>query len=566
MKFKPKMLTICCVPLVLLTILSLATGLIQFEDGMYRQTKSSLKSSALAAGNLYSSQGYGDYAMKSDGCVWRGMNFNVSAETSIVDDLKEQTGVDITFFYEDTAVMTSICNTSDERWIGMKAGENIRQYTLEQGAQLWYKKIEIDQKMYHAYLIPIIQPGNGSVTGALMASVSTDGLDTMMQRYILISTLVSAVILVIMAAVIYWYIGGLTKVLHNVRRVLLHVSEGNFSDEKLAISDRKDEFGELAAGTDRLRSKISHLFEEIQNGMLHLTNAADTMHTVLTQNVSAAREMNASIGQIHEKANIQKNETQTASDDVNTTREAIDQMLAQVQAVSHLSDHMADLSHTSAGILNQLLTGSKNARNTVQKINEQVSVTNESAQQIKSVTEYITNIAEETNLLALNASIEAARAGDAGKGFAVVAQEIQKLAEESSQSAVKIGDNILSLVNKTDGIVKTIHTIEDALNQQENHAGQTKQIFDQMNTDIIQINSRQVDMQEHILHMNHAKDSMSDIISDLSASALDNAALSADAASVTEQMMHKIENLETLAADLTGLANQMDENLKLFLN
>ena len=78
MKFKQKMLTLCCVPLLLLTILSLIIGLIQFRSGMYNQTKSRLKSSALAAMNLDNSQGYGDYSLKDDGYVWRGMNFNVS--------------------------------------------------------------------------------------------------------------------------------------------------------------------------------------------------------------------------------------------------------------------------------------------------------------------------------------------------------------------------------------------------------------------------------------------------------------------------------------------------------
>ena len=246
MKFKQKMLTLCCVPLLLLTILSLAIGLVQFRSGMYTQTKSSLKSGALAAMNLYTSQGYGDYDLKADGNVWRGMNFNVSQETSVVDDLKEQTGIDITFFYQDTAVMTSVCNEEGLRWIGMTAGENIRQYTLQQGAQLWYRNIEIDGKMCHAYIIPIVQPSAGTVVGALMASTPTDELDHMMERYILTSTLVSAAVLALVVAFIIWYIGGLTKILHDVRRVLLKVSEGNLSDDRLTQIKWKDEFAELA--------------------------------------------------------------------------------------------------------------------------------------------------------------------------------------------------------------------------------------------------------------------------------------------------------------------------------
>ena len=193
--------------------------------------------------------------------------------------------------------MTSICNENGVRWIGMQAGENIRQFTLEQGAQLWYRNIEIDKKLCHAYIIPILQPSSGTVTGALMASISTSGLDTMMERYIIISAIASAAILIAVAAFIFFYIGGLTKVLHDVRHVLLQVSEGNFADKRLIGIHRKDEFGELAIGTEKLRTKIENLFDDIQAGMLKLTDAAEKLSGTLTQTVSAAREMNESVDQ-----------------------------------------------------------------------------------------------------------------------------------------------------------------------------------------------------------------------------------------------------------------------------
>ncbi len=565
MKFKQKMLTLCCVPLLLLTMLSLIIGLIQFRSGMYTQTKSSLKSSALAAMNLYNSQGYGDYAQKADGNVWRGMNFNVSTETALVDDLKEQTGVDITFFYQESAVMTSICNENGVRWIGMQAGENIRQFTLEQGAQLWYRNIEIDKKLCHAYIIPILQPSSGTVTGALMASISTSGLDTMMKRYIIISAIASAAILIAVAAFIFFYIGGLTKVLHDVRHVLLQVSEGNFADKRLIGIHRKDEFGELAIGTEKLRTKIENLFDDIQAGMLKLTDAAEKLSGTLTQTVSAAREMNESVDQINITANNQKSGTQNAAENVERTRNAIDFMLKQISDINLLSNNMAQLAANSKTILRELLESSQNSQEAVQEISQQVSVTNESVQQIKSVTEYITNIAEETTLLSLNASIEAARAGESGKGFAVVALEIQKLAEESNTSAAKIGDNIRSLVEKTNGIVTVMETIEKTLKEQENNVAKTTQLFDEINEDILRVTRKEADMQNSVSDMNQAKDNMSAIISGLSESAVNNADLSKNAAKVTSQMMCEIENLDTLTTDLSELANQLDDNLKAFL-
>ena len=200
------------------------------------------------------------------------------------------------------------------------------------------------------------------------------------------------------------------------------------------------------------------------------------------------------------------------------------------------------------------------------EIGTQVTVTNNSVEQIKSVTEYITNIADETNLLALNASIEAVRAGEAGRGFTVVAQEIQKLAEESNKSAAQIGQNIQSLVEKTNGIVTVMDTIKDTLEYQERNIDKTRQIFSDIATDISQITERETAMQTNVSDMNLAKDNMSRIISDLSEPAIDNAALSQTATDATNEMMHDIENLETLAVDLTELAGRLDGNLKAFLS
>ncbi len=246
---------------------------------------------------------------------------------------------------------------------------------------------------------------------------------------------------------------------------------------------------------------------------------------------------------------------QHALRDVDVTRDAIDLILQQIGDINYLSEHMAALSGNSQDIMDGLSESSRNSRETVREISIQAAITNESVQQIKSVTEYITNIAEETNLLALNASIEAARAGAAGKGFAVVALEIQKLAEESNNSAVRIGDNIQALVCQMDGIVKVMGTIEEALKYQEENVDKTKLIFGEINQAIVQITEKEAAMQDNVSDMNCARDNMSEVISDLSASAVDNADLSQSAAEVTEQMMCGIENLEVLTTDLTDLAN-----------
>lgn len=566
MKFKQKMFTLYCVPMLVYGILLLFIGLIQFENGMYKETRNSLKSNALAAMSLYNSQGYGDYALKSDGNVWRGMNFNISQETDIVDELKEQTGVDITFFFGDTAVMTSVMNEAGDRWYGMKAGANINNYTLNQGAQLWYRNIEIDGKMCHAYLIPIVQPGDGTVTGAMMASLPTEEFDGIIRRYVLISVVIALVVLLAVGGFIYWYIGGLTRVIHNVREVLSKVSNGQFEDERLAENKRKDEFGDLASCTEKLRLKIYDILDDIRRGTVKLTEAVERLNRTSESTTQAAASMSGSVAQIEDTANRQQSGTTQAAQDVEATKQAIDEMLVQIEGINRISRDMENMSKESADILRELEESSKKAQDTVLDIRNQTDTTNESVKQIKSVTEYITNIAEETNLLALNASIEAARAGDAGRGFAVVAQQIQKLAEESNHSAAQIGENIKDLVEKTEENLAAMNLIGEVLKSQEDKVSRTKDIFGELDRSINMVTDKESNMQQNIKAMNRAKDNMSDVIAELAQSSVTNVNTAQVTAEAAGQMQEEIKGITELGSDLTGLAEDLNQNLQSFLS
>ncbi len=566
MKFKQKMFTLYCVPMLVYGILLLCIGLIQFENGMYKETRNSLKSNALAAMSLYNSQGYGDYAIKSDGNVWRGMNFNISQETGIVDELIEQTGVDITFFFGDTAVMTSVMSESGDRWYGMKAGANITNYTLNQGAQLWYRNIEIDGKMCHAYLIPIVQPGDGTAAGAMMASLPTEEFDGIIRRYVMISVVIALVVLLAVGGFIYWYIGGLTRVLHNVREVLSKVSNGQFEDERLAENRRKDEFGDLASCTEKLRLKIYDILDDIRRGTVKLTEAVERLNRTAESTTQAALSMGGSVGQIEDTANRQQSGTAQAAQDVEATKQSINEMLVQIEDINRISRDMESMSKESADILRELEESSKKAQNTVLGIRNQTDTTNESVKQIKSVTEYITNIAEETNLLALNASIEAARAGDAGRGFAVVAQQIQKLAEESNHSAAQIGENIKDLVEKTEENLVAMNLIGEVLKSQEDKVTRTKDIFGELDRSINMVTDKESNMQQNIRSMNRAKDNMSNVIEELAQSSAANVSTAQVTAAAAGQMQEEVKGITELSADLTGLAEDLNQNLQSFLS
>ena len=246
MKYNTKLLLANCIPLIVFAIVSLIVGFTQFETSLYNEKQGRLKSAALAAWALYSSHGYGDYGLKVDGNVWRGMNFNVSTETFVVDDLKQETGVDITFFFEDEPIMTSVLDEQGNRSIDTTALENIKNYTLTNGTQLWFKNIEVNGKQCQAYVIPIRQESNNKVTGALMASQSADQFNSAINNYILTTVAIMFVILVGVFGFIKWYVRRFSQEFYEVtdksKRDLLTglYNKKSFEEEvKNALANRK---------------------------------------------------------------------------------------------------------------------------------------------------------------------------------------------------------------------------------------------------------------------------------------------------------------------------------------
>ena len=138
---------------------------------------------------------------------------------------------------------------------------------------------------------------------------------------------------------------------------------------------------------------------------------------------------------------------------------------------------MGNAENNAQNIMGDLDETTAKTSKAVELIATQTEATNVSAKEIGQAVEIITNIASQTNLLSLNASIEAARAGEAGRGFAVVASEIQKLAEQSNQSAVKIQHIIDGLTVESNKTVKIMEEVKNAVSDQENKIHETKSIF-----------------------------------------------------------------------------------------
>ncbi|WCN10937.1 methyl-accepting chemotaxis protein [Marinomonas mediterranea] len=232
-----------------------------------------------------------------------------------------------------------------------------------------------------------------------------------------------------------------------IKRVTLgvrNISRGDGDLTKRINSKKKDETGELSRELDNFVAKLSGIIREVRYGTEHIREEMKHLDQASTQSAQLSERQNETlefiVSAIEEMAGATKDVARNAADTV-----------AQVDTLNNRSDAGLIMLDQSVDKLNQLSAQINHAYGVIQSLSKQ-------SDNIVSVLDVILNIAEQTNLLALNAAIEAARAGEQGRGFAVVADEVRDLASQTQHSTVDIQAMITNLrqgVNEAVNVVTT---------------------------------------------------------------------------------------------------------------
>lgn len=385
---------------------------------------------------------------------------------------------------------------------------------------------------------------------------------------VLRNSIIASIITLILCSVIGLLVAfRIVRPIERITEMTSTLSELDFTRNKHQdfIDKRKDETGVMGRAIDILRNKLTSTVKSITVHSSRLYDASSVMNNSAEETAIAIEQVEKAIAEIAQGATAQAQETQTATENVILMGNMIEETNEEVESLRATARKMRDAGNKAIGIISELNSVNQRTKEAIQIIYDQTNTTNESAMKIREATDMISDIAEETNLLSLNASIEAARAGEQGRGFAVVASQIQKLAEQSNESARQIDGIINSLISDSEKSVETMEDVKEVIERQNENVMNTENAFHEVKDGI----DKSIDgiraIAARTQKLDEARVRVVDVVQNLTAIAEENAASTEETSASAAEVGSIVSNIAENAKQLNDIANEMEENIKIFV-
>ena len=477
-----------------------------------------------------------------------------------IDSLQKDE-IELTFFEGDTRFITSIKDKSGNRVEGTKASEEVWNI-VKTGKDYQSDGIDISGVKYYVYYTPVCTD-DGKVIGMAFAgekeAIVNDARNNLMISFVKIALVLTVVYLIILI----WLARVIRKPLAKTAADIENIANGNISNE-ISGSSQIAETDKLITASRILKEKLNDIVSGVNEHVLNLQQ--DTAS--LKERADFCNDGTKQISQAMEELSVTAVTLAENVQDVNAKSlemgNAITDIDGDVQVLSDNSNHMDKANEDAAKSIETVLDSSNRSSAIVEKITNQIEETNQAISSINEAVDLIMDITGQTSLLSLNASIEAARAGQAGRGFAVVADEIKKLSEQSAQGAdaiKQVADNIFEKSNES---VALVNEVRELIGKEQEDISVTKESFEilskTINDNLVAVSR----ISEKTKQLDTIKQAIIGNINDLSAISEENAASNQEVSANITNIAESIDEMNAATGHVNNISEELAQLMEYF--
>lgn len=308
----------------------------------------------------------------------------------------------------------------------------------------------------------------------------------------------------------------------------------------------------LTAQLKKLGAEIAEKAQELNKSVETLFNAANFMG-------EASEKVRHNIEQIAEAAHSEASSAISTGNAVKQMMEALNHSSNNLSKINLKSQDFISTVENGLIIITEQKSRSESHEKSMQAVKTAVNSLHGKSQEIQNIILTISSISDQTNLLALNAAIEAARAGEAGKGFAVVADEVRKLAEQSGEAAKFISALVHEIQNNIDRTVNELQTADKCSLDQMKANEKTSSIFKEIQTGALMINHALQEVSAMMEELLASTDEIENNVENVSAISEENAAATAEVAELAVEQNEQIKTIIEMTANINEQSNYLEK-------
>lgn len=368
---------------------------------------------------------------------------------------------------------------------------------------------------------------------------------------------------VLFIAVMVYLSFKIRKPLLTTAEYIDQIANGNLSGN-LEVKSVIREVTTLIRASVSMRDKLNSIVTEVDGHAAQLDSSMEVLNTLASASSKGTNQIRQVVDELSATATSLAENVQTVNSRMLEMGDNVNAIHSETVTLNENSNKMDRANRNASESMNLVLESSHTSSDIITEMIVQVKATNEAIASISKAVELISDITAQTNLLSLNASIEAARAGQAGKGFAVVATEIKQLAEQSSQSAdtiKKIADDILEKSNKSVELTERMRALAE---KEQADIGGAKNGFDTL-SQIIEANVTTAGIiAEKTKNLEELKQTIINSITELSAISEENAASNEEVTANVSDIAESVNKISDDTGTIKKVSTDLEELMQYF--